>query len=134
MLDSNDKVNELLEGLSELADSPFPKECANCGKVYDSLEQLLNETKSGAEQNSATGGVDLVRLCQCSHSITIQFEDRRSKGELARKRREMFQHLLNILTENGMPQGMAKTEITKVMRGEKSSLLTSEQLQRFFSN
>ncbi len=132
MLGSNDKVNKLLDGLSELADSPFPKECAHCGKLYDSLDQLLNETTPGSEQNKQEGGIELTRTCQCSNPVNIQFEDRRAQGELAVKRRELFQNLLTVLTENGMPQGMAKTEIKKVMRGERSSILTTEQLQRFF--
>lgn len=134
MLGSSDKVNQILQGLSELADSPFPKECASCGKLYDSLDQFLNETQAGEEQNDQSGSVLISRLCQCQQPISVQFEDRRAKGELATKRRELFQHLLDVLTENGMPQGMAKAEIIKVMRGERSSLLTTEQLQRFFSN
>lgn len=126
MLDSKDKINELLDGLSELADSPFPKECAHCGKIYKSLDQLLNETQPGSEKNNQVGSVELSRNCQCAHPIEIQFNDRRDQGELALKRRDLFQNLLNVLTENGMPHSMAKSEIKKVMRGERSSLLTSE--------
>lgn len=134
MLSSKDKINEILEGLSKLADSPFPKECASCGKLYDSLDQLLNETQPGSEQNNRAGGVELSRQCPCTNPIDIHFDDRRDQGEFASKRRELFQNLLNVLTSNGMPQSMAKTEIKKVMRGERSSLLTNEQLQRFFTS
>lgn len=133
MQDSKGKVNEILDGLSKLADSPFPKECPSCGKLFDSLDQLLNETDPGSEHNNQEGAVILSRQCPCSHTIDILFNDRREQGELADKRRQLFQNLLNVLTDNGMPQSMAKTEIKKVMRGERSSLLTTEQLQRFFS-
>lgn len=134
MLGSNDKVNKLLDGLSELADSAFPQECQHCHKTYNSLDQLLNETQPGDEQNEHNGNVAISRLCQCQQPIKVAFSDRRAKGELARKRRELFQHLLDVLTDNGMPHGMAKSEIIKVMRGERSSILTTEQLQRFFSS
>ncbi|MEH6626206.1 MAG: oxidoreductase [Motiliproteus sp.] len=140
MPEAKEKFSELFEGLKALIEHGFPKECDGCGAVYENIEQFVELTnpvdsdtglKSRDEQGSAD--VEMVRQCNCGQSLCAVCEDRRSCNPMALKRRDLFEHLLGILTEGGMPRKMAKSEILKVMRGEPSQLLTSEQLQRFFT-
>ncbi len=141
MQDSNSRISEVFDGLRLLAGSVFPKKCEGCGKVYDDLDQFIDETmpvdsRSGLKETVDQGQkpqLEIVRVCECGGRLIARCEDRRATSELGAKRRDLFEHLLGILSEGGMPRGMAKTEILKVMRGEKSELLTTEHLQRFFS-
>lgn len=143
-------VANVVAGLKALVDSAFPKTCGCCGKEYVTVDQLITETEdvSDSPENSPehspensseitptpSNQVVVARRCPCGGTLQLQFEDRRAQGEIADKRRNLFGHLLEVLVEGGMPPGMAKTEIMKVMRGEPSKLLTTEQLQRLFAD
>ena len=138
--ESEDKFEEVFAGLKVLAEGAFPKECSGCGKVYDTLEEFVENTSpvDSSQGLKEAGGalkplIEMSRLCECGTGMTAQCEDRRAHSALGLKRRDLFEHLLSILSEGGMPRGMAKSEILKVMRGEGSNLLSKEQLQRFFS-
>ena len=138
MPETENKINEVFEGLKVLVEHGFPKECASCGAVYESIEQFVELTQpldssSGLKEQEDDDNVEMVRRCNCGQTLTAVCHDRRSASPMAVKRRDLFEHLLEILTEGGMPNKMAKSEILKVMRGEPSQLLTREQLQKFFS-
>ena len=131
-------LTELFDGLKALSDSAFPKTCDSCGKSYTSLEQLISETAtsegSGLKQvGSFSPQVEVERVCSCGHILTETFSDRRASGEVGNQRRALFDRLLGLLTEGGMPTKMAKKELVKVMKGQPSELLNREQLARFFT-
>ncbi len=138
MQQNDANVENVVAGLKALAEGAFPQSCASCGKVYASVDQLIAETGEATDspESVATGRgqVAVARRCSCGHTLQLAFEERRAQGEIADKRRNLFGHLLDILVEGGMPPGMAKAEIMKVMRGEPSTLLTTEQLQRLFAD
>ncbi|MCW8883643.1 MAG: hypothetical protein OQK12_00140 [Motiliproteus sp.] len=139
MPETEKRINEVFEGLKALVEHGFPKECANCGTIYDSIERFVELTQpvdndSGLKrQEGADTNIEIVRQCNCGQALTAVCHDRRSNNPMAVKRRDLFEHLLGILIEGGMPRKMAKSEILKVMRGEPSELLTREQLHKFFS-
>ena len=138
MQNSESRMNELFDGLKLLADSAFPKQCPGCSKVYAGLEQLLQETQpvdspTGLKQPSDVALVALIRRCGCGAVIEEFCDDRRSQDALSIKRRELFERLLGLLLDSGMPETTAKQELLKVMKGENSELLTKEEIFRFFS-
>ncbi len=140
MPEAEEKFSELFEGLKALIEHGFPKECESCGAVYDNIEQFVeltnpvdSETGLKARDGQESSDVEMVRQCGCGQALCAVCENRRSCSPMAMKRRDLFEHLLGILIDGGMPRKMAKSEILKVMRGEPSQLLTNEQLQRFFS-
>lgn len=132
-------LSEVFDGLQALSDSAFPKQCASCGKQYAGLEQLVAETRpqqgSGLKESyvdlSAT--VEIECQCSCGAVLTETLNDRRSYDGVGSQRRGLFDRLLSLLTEGGMPVKMAKTELLKVMKGQPSELLNRDQLARFFS-
>ncbi|MEH6470577.1 MAG: hypothetical protein V7752_04940 [Halopseudomonas sp.] len=132
-------LTEVFDGLQALSDSAFPKQCTSCGNKYATLEQLISETtpQQGSGLKEMAGGlsptVEVERLCGCGSTLTESFNDRRSSGGVGSQRRGLFDRLLSLLTEGGMPQKMAKKELLKVMKGQPSNLLDKEQLARFFS-
>ena len=139
MPETDNRISEVFEGLKVLVEHGFPKECVGCGAIYQTIEQFVEltqpvDTDSGLKQQEGVdANIEMVRQCNCGQTLTAVCQDRRSNSPMAVKRRDLFQHLLGILTEGGMPEKMAKSEILKVMRGEPSQLLTREQLQKFFA-
>ncbi|WP_133297384.1 MULTISPECIES: oxidoreductase [Motiliproteus] len=132
-------LSEVFEGLTALSNGAFPKQCGSCGKSYADLEQLVAETStsedgSGLKQvGSFSPQVEVERICSCGQLLTETFGDRRSSGEVGAQRRALFDRLLSLLIEGGMPTTMAKKELIKVMKGQPSELLNRDQLARFFS-
>lgn len=131
-------LSEVFEGLTALSNSAFPKQCESCGKTFSNLDQLITETTtregSGLKEiGSFSPQVEVERVCSCGQVLTETFGDRRSSGDVGAQRRALFDRLLSLLTEGGMPTLMAKKELVKVMKGQPSELLNREQLARFFS-
>lgn len=131
-------LTEVFEGLQALSNTAFPKQCSNCSKEYLNLAQLIADTEpqqgSGLKQSgSLQPQVELERLCQCGHLLSETVNDRRSGDAIGNQRRMLFERLMRLLTEGGMPEKMAKKELLKVMKGQPSELLNKEQLARFFT-
>lgn len=132
-------VTEVFDGLQALSGSAFPKRCESCSKEYASLEQLAAETTaqqgSGLKETvgDSTPRVEMECQCSCGSLLTEAFNDRRASEGIDSQRRSLFERLLSLLTEGGMPVKMAKKELIKVMKGQTSELLDREQLTRFFS-
>ncbi|MEH6823149.1 MAG: hypothetical protein V7629_04460 [Motiliproteus sp.] len=132
-------LTEVFDGLQALSDSAFPKQCESCSKEYVNLEQLVAETTppQGGGLKEAVDylkpRVEMECLCSCGSLLTEAFNDRRASEGVGSQRRSLFERLLRLLSEGGMPVKMAKKELIKVMKGQSSELLDREQLARFFS-
>mgnify|MGYP003624571415 CR=1 FL=1 len=132
-------LSEVFDGLQALSQAAFPKQCGSCGKEYVTLEQLVEGTTpqqgSGLKETLAGSSPTVEMECECSCGclLTERFSDRRSCEAVGSQRRNLFDRLLSLLTEGGMPVKMAKKELLKVMKGQSSELLDREQLARFFS-
>lgn len=126
---------ELYSGLQALADSTFPKRCANCGKIFATATDFVHETetinnKSGFKQSYGDEGekiVELYRNCSCGSTLLGFFDDRRDSSEAGLKRREKFGIMLEKLKTFGLTHEVARTELLKVMRGHQSELLNKLQ-------
>lgn len=131
------KADELFTGLKALAASAFPKRCSNCGRVFESAEQFLRETsqidqkRSGLKQSKDDNDVTIVeayRNCPCGSTLMDFFSDRRDHtSKVGMERREKFGKLLDQLMGHGWSREMARTELLKVLYGQKSELI--EQLR-----
>lgn len=131
MTDESKKF-DLFEGLHALRKSAFPKHCANCGRTFDTAEQFLAETESirdglsGLKQSYDDDDspiIELYRNCVCGSTLMDFFSDRRDFSERGVQRRKRFGELLEYLMGSGMERELARTELLKVLRGEKSELL-----------
>ncbi len=119
--------DELFAGLKLLAADAFPKLCTNCGATYGALSDFISGTSpvgdgSGlASQEVADDAcqVALARQCRCGAEMLEYLDDRRRCHDVASKRRDLFDRLLQLLTEGGMASCVAKTELLKIMRGKK---------------
>ena len=139
MTQSETTLSEIYEGLQALSAAAFPKQCQDCGKQYGSLEELIAQTSAdtGSGLKASTSllnpGVEIERSCSCGALLSESFNDRRAGGQIGAQRRTLFDRLLSLLIEGGLPQKMAKKELLKVMKGQPSDLLDKEQLARFFA-
>ncbi len=132
-----EKDYELLKGLRALADTAFPRKCTYCGKVYENSEQFLMETNGTASSN--TGLVESIdddenpiveayRNCSCGSTLMDFFGDRRSTSKEALKRRQQFGKMLDYLIDQGLEKDIARQELLKFIRGEKSQRLEDFKL------
>ncbi|MBI1891941.1 MAG: oxidoreductase [Burkholderiales bacterium] len=126
----------LFAGLKALAESAFPKHCKNCGRIFESAEQFLRETRkidqkrSGLKQSWDDNDVPIVevyRNCPCGSTLMDFFSDRRDLSQNGLARREKFGKLMGQLIAHGWQHDTARAELLKVLRGEKSELI--EQLR-----
>jgi len=123
--------NDIFEGLKALADSSFPKQCASCGKRYETAEQFLKETedlntKSGLKNSVDDDGSSIVeayRNCICGSTLMDFFTDRRDLSEKGLYRRKKFGEMLDALVEAGEDKEQMRVELLKILRGENSDIL-----------
>lgn len=137
MTDKNqDFYDELFGGLKELAESSFPKKCANCGREYQNAEQFLRETESinnkitGLKASVDDDGIAIVeafRNCPCGSTLMDFFSDRRDLSVAGLGRRKKFEEMMVFLTKNGLDKIVARNELLKVLRGERSEILANIQ-------
>ena len=127
-----DSRDDLFAGLKALADSAFPKVCANCGRTYQSAEDFLSQTqglgsnKSGLKQSwddNDTSIVEVFRNCVCGSTLMDFFSNRRDNSAEGLKRRQKFSELQDYLVTQGIQQDVARRELLKVLHGEASELL-----------
>jgi len=133
MTDDNQFYSELFKGLRELAESAFPKKCTNCGRLFVSAEQFLLETQdinastTGLKQSEGDDGskiIEVFRNCPCGSTLMEFFNDRRDTSEAGIKRRGKFEELMSFLQNNNLDKTTARMELIKVLRGEKSEILS----------
>jgi len=124
--------DELFKGLRTLAESSFPKVCKSCGKRYETAEEFMRETEniragqSGLKQSYDDDDhsiVEAFRNCSCGSTLMDFFSDRRDVSQSGLARREKFGDLLDFLVENALDAEIARTELMKVVRGDKSEIL-----------
>lgn len=132
MSDEQEDGLHFYAGLRELAESAFPKQCRNCGRVYQTAAEFVAATqplapdKSGLKQSLDDDGraiVELFRNCVCGSTLMDCFNDRRDLSDTGLKRRKRFGELLAFLEQQGVAHATGRAELLKVVRGQSSELL-----------
>jgi hypothetical protein len=125
-------AEQFLGNLRALAESAFPKRCANCGCVYDSAQQFLAQTRGiapdrsglkSSEDDDGTTILEVFRNCVCGSTLMDLFSDRRDMSEAGAIRRQRFGDMLQFLVARGLARETARGELIKVLRGEGSAIL-----------
>ena len=128
---SDSSAQTLFKGLKALSASSFPKRCAMCGLTYTSVEEFIRKTqdvsgRSGLKQAMDDDDrqiVELFRNCTCGSTLMDCFNDRRDVSEAGLKRRELFSKLMEMLTAKGLSTETARSELLRLLRGQKSAIL-----------
>lgn len=117
------------EGLKALAESAFPKQCRNCGKMFLTADQFIAETEAirqgttGLKQSVDDDDMTIVevyRNCTCGSTLMDFFSDRRDVSEGGKKRRDQFDGLLPHLQEKGLSYTEARDCLLRLLRGQAS--------------
>jgi hypothetical protein len=123
---------KLMAGLKALAETSFPKRCANCGAVYQDVNDYVTRTapmsavRSGLKQSRDDDGqtiVELFRNCTCGSTLIDFFSDRRDMSGTGGERRQRFADLLTYLASTGLDPVVARAELLKTMSGGISEIL-----------
>jgi hypothetical protein len=130
-MDKEIKSNsELFKNLKALSEASFPKKCAMCGQVYDSVKEYVDKTQDVSGQSGLKKGydddqpiVELFRNCVCGSTLMDCFNDRRDISNAGLQRRKLFGELIAMLEGKGLDTGVARKELLKVMQGEPSAVL-----------
>jgi hypothetical protein len=114
-------INELMQGLRALADTSFPKKCANCGREYQSVEEYILETEGlekgiKAVEDEGEHFLEMYRNCVCGSTLMDFFQDRRDLSERGLKRRAAFGKVLDALVERGFERDLVRQELLKLLR------------------
>lgn len=80
--------------------------------------------KSSYDDSDATI-VELYRNCICGSTLMDFFSDRRDNSEKGAERRRLFDKLLQTLESRNVVREVARIELLKILRGEKSELIES---------
>lgn len=128
---SSSSSDNFFAGLKSIMDSTFPKECVMCGKIYENEQDFIKDTveinnKTGLKQSYDDNDspiVELYRNCSCGSTLMNFFGDRRVNNESGEQRRSKFGELLDYLVDEGLEMSVARTELLKTIRGEKSEIL-----------
>lgn len=128
---SIDSEYQLFADLKALSDSAFPKQCATCGRVYNSPEDFFRHSKAPTRGSGLKGScddddkdiVELYRNCECGSTLMDFFMDRRDTSERGLKRRAVFGRLLDTLERKGLSRANARQELLSVMNGNRSPRL-----------
>lgn len=123
--------DKFFSGLKSIVDTAFPKKCPMCKKIYNNEKDFINETskingQSGLKQSYDDNDrtiIELYRNCSCGSTLMNFFGDRRENNEAGEKRRAEFGELHHYLINQGIESTIARDELLKVIRGEKSELL-----------
>jgi len=121
----------LFSGLQALVDTAFPKNCSNCGRVYETADDYARATHSIFGQSGFKASIDddgsrvveLFRNCECGSTLMDSFRDRRDTSEAGQRRREKFGALVLRLKDKGVPREAAQRELLQLMRGGGSALI-----------
>jgi hypothetical protein len=118
------------EGLRALAASAFPKHCNNCGRVFATAADFIEQTKSlrsdrsGLKQSYDDDNIAIVeayRNCVCGSTLMDFFSDRRDISDAGNERRQLFDTLLPHLQEKGMNRQAARDHLLGLLRGRQDS-------------
>lgn len=115
------------EGLQALAAAAFPKHCNNCGRVYHTADEFLQQTQAirqsstGLKQGFDDNNIAIVeayRNCYCGSTLMDFFTDRRDVSDAGQHRRQLFNKLLPHLQEKGMDRAEARAYLLRVLLGQ----------------
>lgn len=115
------------EGLNALTESSFPKHCNDCGKVFETANQFIAETKTARQGTSGLKQsvdddkmtiVEVYRNCSCGSTLMEFFSDRRDTSDAGNKRRSLFNKLLLHLESKGLNQTESRDYLLRVLRGQ----------------
>ncbi len=128
----NDQAAELFKGLRALSQASFPKRCANCGAVYESVQDYVRRTadiggQSGLKKGADDDDKDIVQLfrnCVCGSTLMDFFDNRRDVSASGLRKRKLFGRLMQMLMAKELPAPEAREQLLKVLRGERSEVLT----------
>lgn len=116
----------------------FPKQCARCGHTYGRLQSFLDDTVSVSDgaglaefsMDKDSNIVGVFRNCTCGSTLLVTCLDRRDMTEAGEARRRNFDKVLLYLEQLGIEREVAREELRKFMRGEKSQILEDAGLRR----
>lgn len=126
------RLNHYFDGLTAFIESAFPKKCTVCGKTYQTAEQFLTETQNmpngrsslkQALEEDGTAIVEVFRNCRCGSTLMDEFNSRRDNTNPGQEKRAEFDKLVLILQNQHVPVEIARIEILKLFKGEKSETL-----------
>jgi hypothetical protein len=132
MSEFTNSQQELYAGLQALVDSAFPKRCKVCGRVYQTADDFIRQTRmvrpdsTGLKQaldDDDAVVVELYRNCVCGSTLLDLFSDRRDASSAGEQRRMNFDAMLGKLVGAGYSMSVARAELIKMMRGEDSEIL-----------
>ncbi len=113
--------SQIFEGLSPIKDKIFPKTCAKCGTVYESLADFISQTDDlpdstglqyfGEGQNSTA----LYRNCACQSTLIVLCNNRRDETDRGIKRREVFERLYQMLLKVNPDSKYCRDELLKLL-------------------
>ena len=130
-MSDNRPSEEPFSGLTAITRESFPKRCANCGAEYATVEDYVKKTEEIKGQSGLSRGydddgnpiVELFRNCACGSTLMDSFNDRRDAGEGGILRRTQFMNMLKSLMHHGLQEGLAREQLLKVLKGERSEVL-----------
>ncbi|MFT6914107.1 MAG: hypothetical protein ACJAWL_000395 [Motiliproteus sp.] len=121
----------LFEGLQSLSESAFPKCCNYCGRTFESAAKFVKKTEKlprgtglkASWDDDDQSVVELYRNCVCGSTLMNLFADRRDACEHGFKRRERFGNIITLLEDQGLATELARVELKRFLRGERSETL-----------
>jgi hypothetical protein len=122
-----------LKDLHVLAGFEFPMKCLHCGRIYDTVEQFLEETEATDNLNGIIEGhgvnmeriVEVLRKCECGKLLVEEFEDRRDGSPDGIEHRFAFSRLVRDLRISGMTREEAHASLLGLTYGFDSEQLRS---------
>jgi hypothetical protein len=131
MSTKDDLIADFYDGLTEIAKDAFPRECSNCGRIFQTIGDFITQTQtirghSGLTEYSDRGGrtaIYLFRNCVCGSTLMEMFRDRRDPTERGARVREKFAQLLEILAAFGLDVQESRRELLRVLHGDESEIL-----------
>ncbi len=120
------------EGLRSSGGDAFPKECRNCGRIYNTPSDFfagtadINAKKTGLREivdEDEGVFIEAFRNCACGSTLMDNFSNRRDTSAAGLQRREKFDKGVKYLVSVGIDADVAYEELLKVVRGEKSEVL-----------
>jgi hypothetical protein len=108
----------------------FPKTCASCDRVYDTLDDFINRTRPIAQGSGVLDAInhpqrkifDLWRDCICGSTMMMVCDERRDLSEKGIKIRESIGGILNDLMARGLNYEEAKSKILSLIYGKRIPL------------
>lgn len=114
-------------GLQALADAAFPKRCNSCGRLYETAEQFIAESKAlragvtGLKQgydDHERHIVEVYRNCPCGSTLMGLFENRRDTSKLGEQRRSLFKAAEAYLIARGLSSSESRLCLLRLLRGD----------------